>query len=232
MKITSYPANKLHRLGGASREKDKLEESLVYETLALAKFIKAKDCQGISDTFLSRFLTWKHLFLLEGDQTHLELAKSDVMLSFKTAERNQIKSIFPKCYFCMGEALMLEKRYRDASGFYSKAIRLYKGSLSEKGDYRYHLGEALYRSGKKDRGYQTMIRGLSEIEKGREEVDSFIYNVWKSGCLMRLSQLLKNDKSKKAREYLKLAKEVIKSDDRLIIRKRQFSKLEKSFKVR
>ncbi len=38
MQTDKFSAYKLHKLGGKLREKDKIEESLVYETLALEKF--------------------------------------------------------------------------------------------------------------------------------------------------------------------------------------------------
>jgi tetratricopeptide (TPR) repeat protein len=224
-----FSASELHKIGGKLREKDNLEESLTYETLALVKFIKNKDYKNVVDTLQARFLTWKHMFLLSKDIVILELAKKDAQASLSIAERLKIKNIYSKCYFRMGEACMLADNYEDAMSYYSKALHFFKGSLSEKGDYRYHLGVALYRSGKKDEGYKTMLNGLSEIEEGKGRVDSFLYNVWKTGCLMRMAEMLKTDKPAKAREYIRLAENIINKDKRMVIRKRQLKEIKRTF---
>ncbi len=229
MKIQSYSASKLHKLGGKLREEDKLEESVIYETLALVKFAKAKDYAEVSDTLQSRFLTWKHLFLLTKDDVYLELAMKDAQASLSITQRLKVKGFHSKCYFRMGEAYMLEGDYKSAVPNYTKALKFYNGSLSEKGDYRYHLGEALYRSGNKKLGKEEMMKGLQEIENGKSGVDSFVFNVWKSGCLMRLAELLRDDSNNEAKVYLRSAGEIINSDKRLVIRKRQFEELKRDF---
>ncbi len=229
MQFQKYSASKLHKIGGKLREEDNLEESLLYETLALAKYAKNKDYGEVVDTLQSRFLTWKHLFLLTKDIVYLELDKKDAQASLSITEKFDIKDLYSRCYFRMGEASMLENNYSDAINYFTKALHFYKGSLSEKGDYRYHLGVALYRSNKKAEGYETMLEGLSEIEEGKMKVDSFLYNVWKTGCLMRMSELLRTDNPIEAREYIRQAGKIINKDRRLVIRKRQFEEIKKLF---
>jgi len=231
MRELKYSASRLHRLGGELREKDKLEESLVYETLALEKYISVKDSEAVCDTLQARFLTWKHLFLTNKDRICLTLAKKDAQASLVVAKNFNLKNLYSKCYFRLGEVYMLENNYKKAVGYYSKALKFYKGTLSEKGDIRYHLGEALYRANKKKKGNETMLEGLVEIEGGRKKVSSFLFNVWRSGCYGRLAELLWKDNPVDAKRYLKLAEEIIKSDPRLIIRKRQLKELKKNFKV-
>jgi len=66
-----------------------------------------------------------------------------------------------------------------------------------------------------------LLAGLELIKKYKSSTDSFVYNVWHSGCLMRLAELTKNKK------YLLEAQKIIDSDPRLIIRKRQIKELKK-----
>jgi len=224
-------AQELHKLGEKLREEDRLQEAVDAFTAAIVKYKIAKDYRGLVDALRSRSLTWKHLFLVHNKRDHLKLAAIDARASLLIAKRKNIKSELSKCYFGMGETQMLKKSYNKAVLYYKKSLLFYKGSLAEKGRHKYHLGEALYRLGRKKQGKEEMLKGLEEIEKGKEGVDSFVFNIWKSGCLMRLTELLLKDDSKKAKEYLKLAGGIVKSDKRLVIRKRQLQELKDQFKA-
>lgn len=232
MQRIELSATKLHELGEKLREEDKLENALICLNLALAKYTEQKDFKGKIDCLQSRFLTWKHLYLTSKNKKYLTDARKDVKDSMTLAKRMGLKNFFYKCNFRFGELCMLEGDYETAVRYYKKALIDYRGPLSEKGDYRYHLGEALYRSGIKDQGYKTILKGLVEIEEGKDGVDSFLYNVWRSGCLMRTAELLRNDNLRKAKEYLKLASVTVNSDKRLVIRKRQLKDLKNLFKAR
>ena len=231
-KITkSLSAQELHKSGENLREEDKFQEAVDALTSAIVKYTIDKDHNGLVDALQSRSLTWKHLFLVHNKRDYLKLATNDARASLLIAKRKNIKSELSKCYFGMGETQMLKKGYNKAVLYYKKSLLFYKGSLAEKGRHKYHLGEALYRLGRKKQGKEEMLKGLEEVEKGKKGVDSFVFNVWKSGCLMKLTELLLKDDSKKAKEYLKLAGGIVKSDKRLVIRKRQLQELKDQFKA-
>lgn len=229
MQSKHLSAIELHKFGENLREEDKLEKALSYLDLALTKYTQQKDYKGKIDCLQSRFVTWKHLYLISKNKMFLINARKDVRGSLTLANKMRLKDYFSKCYFRMGELSMLEGDYKTAVKHYKKALIDYRGSLSEKGDYRYHLGEALYRLDKKEEGYKTMLQGLSEIEDGKNMVDSFLYRVWKTGCLMRISELLRKDNPIKAKKYVVKAENIINTDKRLVIRKRQLEELKKSF---
>jgi hypothetical protein len=48
-----------------------------------------------------------------------------------------------------------------------------------------------------------------------------LFNVWVSGAYLRLAKLLKSDHREESQLFLKQAKEIIDSDDRIVIRKQQ-----------
>lgn len=224
-------AKELHRLGEKLREEDKLQEAVDVLTSAIVKYRIKKDYKGLVDALRSRSLTWKHLYLVHKKRDYLKLATLDARASLLIAKRKNIKTQFSKSYFGMGEIYLLKKNYEKAAFYFQKSLDFYIGSISEKGRYTYHLGEALYRVGMKKRGKEKMEKGLGQIEKGKNKIDSFLINVWRSGCLMKLSELLAKDDPQEAKEYLRLAGEIIKNDKRLVIRKRQHYELKKILKV-
>ena len=226
---TKLSGHQLQSKGARLRENDKHTEALRYLTLALVVYQKEKKYRGIVDTLKDRCLTWKHLFLLTKDRVYAILAQKDAEAMLEISEKYELEDKFHTSYFRLGEVAMLFENYLPAVKYYQKAIKYYAGPLAEKGDYRYHLGEALYRNGQKEKGKATMLAGLREIQKGVNEVNPFLIHVWESGCYLRLADLLKDDEPNEARKYLELAREIANKDPELVIRRRQIEELAKSF---
>lgn len=181
------------------------------------------------DALKDRVLTLKHLALLKEDTSLKILAQKDAETMLEISQKFDLKDKYHTPHFRLGEISMLMANYKKATEYYKKALGTYEGPLSEKGDYRYHLGEAFYEMGAKDKGKKTILEGLEEIKKGSSDVDPFLIHVWESGAHMRLADLLRKDNPKLAKEHFKKARKIAKSDEKLVIRRRQIRELAKSF---
>lgn len=217
-------------MGSDAREKDWHLEALQYLDHAIVGYQKKKDYKGVIDVLKDRTLTWKHYFLLTGDLVYATLARKDAEAMLEVATDKKLNDKLSTSYFRLGEVSMLFDDYPEAIKNYRKSLKYYVGSLAEKGDFRYHLGEAMYRNKQKKDGKKAMLDGLAELKKGASEVPDFLTHVWVSGVYMRLADLLRNDEPGEAREYLEEARKIIRSDKRLVIRRRQYKDLEKFFK--
>jgi len=124
---------------------------------------------------------------------------------------------------------MLLKNSEEAIKQYEMAIEKYHGTNAERGDYYYHLGEAFFENGQKEKGKETILKGLKEIEDNASEVDPFLVHVWSSGCHMYLAKSLKEENPQEAKEHFNKAREIINSGEKLVIRKRQIKELAKDF---
>ena len=224
-------AEKLHERGWQLREKDRHLEALQYLDKAIVAYQKKGNYRGLVDALKDKCLTWKHLFLLSGDLAYATLAQKDAEVMLVVAQTKNLKDKLHTSYFKLGEMVMLFKDYSSAIKHYNKALETYQGPLSEKGDYRCHLGEALYLNGQKSEGKGMIFQGIREIEQGAEGVDLFLINIWLSGAYIRLVELLREDEPKQALFYLDEAKKVIDSDKRLVIRKRQLEKLAQTIRI-
>lgn len=222
-------ASEAHRKSEELRESDRHVEALKFIEEAVVGYQREKNYEGLSRALQSRFLVYKHLFLLTKDEAFAILGQKDAESSLAIAQKHNLFNVFSSCHFRLGESAMLFKDYKNAVNNYQRAVDKYEGSKPEKGDYRYHLGEALYRSGEKIKGEATILQGLREIQNNVNEVDSFLIHVWESGCYMRLAELLKDEKNDQARKYLKRAREIAQSDKKLVIRRRQIEDLAKKF---
>lgn len=211
------------------RENDKHVESLKELDYAIVLYQEDKDYLGICEALQSRVLTFKHLYFLTRDTAFASIAQKEAEASLEIAQQNSLREKLSSCYFRLGEVAMIFEDFPKAIKWFQKALEDYQGSLSEKGDYRYHLGEALYRNGQKEEGKKIIFEALEEIRKGAPEVDPFLVHVWESGLNMKLADLLKLDEPEKAREHLDKARKIANSDQKLIIRRRQIEELAKKF---
>jgi tetratricopeptide (TPR) repeat protein len=210
------------------RENDHLLEALKLLEEAIVGYQREKDYEGIAQALQSRELTYKHLFLVSKDEVFALLARNDAQTSLEIAQKHNLTSRIGSCYFRLGDVEILFENYVKAADNYRKALDNYSGTNSEKGDYKYHLGTALGMLGKTEEAEKMMLEGLSEIQENKGEVDPFLTNVWESGCLMRLSELLAEKDLKRAKQYLQQARDIIENDPKLVIRKRQLAEFEKT----
>jgi len=228
-KLDKYSPKELHGMGSDAREKDDHLIALQLLDHAIVGYQKEDDFEGMIDALKDRTLTWKHYFLLTKDTSYAILAQKDAEAMLAIAEEKGLKDKMSTSYFRLGEVAMIHNDYSSAIVNYEKSIEHYNGPLSELGDFRYHLGEALYREGQKDKGKKVMLEGLKEIQRGAKEILDFLINVWESGCHRILADLLRKDEPAEAKKHLKEAKRIVNSDERLVIRKRQVRELEDSF---
>lgn len=228
--LSRFSPKKLHGMGSDAREKDRHLEALQYLDHAIVGYQKERNYRGLIDALKDRTLTWKHYFLLTKDSAYAILAKKDAESMLAVAQDKKIDDKLSTSYFRLGEVAMLFEDYSDAIDNYQKSLKHYVGPLAEKGDFRYHLGEAMYRFGQKKDGKKAMLDGLKELKKGASEVPDFLIHVWESGVYMRLADVLRNEHTEEAKKYLEEARKIVESDERLVIRRRQFKDLENTFK--
>lgn len=220
--MTQKDIFQLHQKAEKLREQDKLEEALkLYEEVIIG-YQNEKNYSGLVEALGGRCLTYKHLFLLTEDFCFKNLAYYSALSSLEIAKNYNLKDKIYRSYFRLGEMEILFKNYKKAIEYYKKSLDLYPQEESEKGDFQYHLGEAQCLKGDTKNGLANLSSGLTKIRQYRDSTDSFLINVWESGCLMKLFLFTKD------KNYLEDAQKIIDSDPRLIIRKRQISELWKT----
>ena len=215
-------AHDIHVQAETAREKEQFIESLKLYEEAILTYQQEKNNAGIAEALQGKFLTYKHLYLLTHNESYLTLCFFSAAASLEIIQENDIHELKGSISFRLGEIEMLRKEYQNAADYYQNAIDNHHGIKAEIGDYRYHLGEALFLHGSKEAGKTLMLKGLKEIQDNREGADPFLIHTWESGCYMKLAYLLRDEKAK---EYMQKAKEIIDSDPKLIIRKRQYEEL-------
>lgn len=124
-------------------------------------------------------------------------------------------------HFLSATSAMLVKDYTTAEKEFSKAIELYPYNNAEKGDWMAQHGEAIYRTERKEEGKKMILQGIEVIQTNSSKIDPFLFNVWVSGAYLRLAKLLKPDNAEESRSFLVQAKQIIDSDERLVIRRQQ-----------
>ena len=146
------------------------------------------------------------------------------------AKEYHLDNRFHLIHFLNGTSAILLEDYTTAKDEFSKAVTLYPSDHPEKGDWTAHLGDAIYRLGEKEKGKKIILEGVQFINDRSDQIDSFLLSVWTSGAYLRLAKLLERDDIDESKFYLSKAKEIINSDNRLVIRKQQLESYLESVK--
>jgi tetratricopeptide (TPR) repeat protein len=227
--LTKLSAKDLHSKGSQLREQDRHDEAIQYLSSAIVGYQREGNYEGLIDALKDRTLTWKHYYLLTKDKVYAILGRKDAETMLAIAKEYKLKKKLDTSYFRLGEIDMLFEDYPSAIRNYKKSIDSFGGCAAEKGDFRYHLGEAFFRNGQKQKGKEIMLQGLQEIRNGTKGIDPFLIHVWESGAHIRLAETLKDDELEEARKHYKEAKKIAENDPKLVIRRRQIVELGKLF---
>ena len=216
---------KIHQKAEKLREEEKFDEALKLYDRVIWGYGKEKNMAGVAEALQGKVLTYKHKYARKRNEQYLKMAKGCAKSSLEIIDKYKIKDMYASGYFRMGEVCRLSNDYNEAVKNFDKAYKL-AGKNKERGDYLYHLGEAVCKNGKKILGKRKIIEGMKLIEKDKSRLDSFIYNVWLSGANLRLGQIFIEEKNEKeANKYINRAKEIIDIDERLVIRKKQLEEI-------
>lgn len=211
----------LQKKADVLREEGKSLEAIDIYNRAIVLYQQENDYQKILGALTGRLLSWKHLFYKTKDKIYAIFVQKDAEAMLQIANEYSVKDKLSLIHYLYGTSALLFNDYASAEKEFIQAIDLYPADNAEKGDWMAHLGEVMYRNGKKQEGKQMILKGIQRIKDHSGEIDSFLFNVWVSGAYLRLANILKDDDRPESLSYLKQAQEIIDHDDRLVIRKQQ-----------
>jgi tetratricopeptide (TPR) repeat protein len=188
---------------------------------AIICYQQDKDFSNMLFVLTGRLLSWKHLFYKTEDKIYAIFVKKAAEEMLEIANEYHVFDRLYLIHFLNGTSAILLKDYSSAEIEFKKAVDLYPFENAEKGDWIAHLGEAMYRCGKKEQGKTMILQGVCLIKERSSQIDSFLFNVWVSGAYLRLARLLKTDNPEESHSFFIRAKEIIDSDHRLVILKQQ-----------
>lgn len=224
-------ARDLHAQAEIARERGDFLEALKLTDEATVAYQEEGDKSGFAEIQASRFIALKHLFQKTGDKNYLTLAKHTALSSVEIAEGSSQPEALAIPYLNLGEAQAQLEEWQEAADAYTKAIDCFTKNPPPTNNrpavllnIKSHLCQAEYKAGDKS-ALQRAEELILELEK--QDEDSYNKNVWLSGAHMRIAEMIHKDNREKALEHLQKAKEIIDSDERLVLRKGQWEKLNK-----
>lgn len=219
--IDATSGTELHKEADKVREEGKSLLAIDLYNQAIVRYQEAKDYASIMGALTGRLLSWKHLFYKTEDKIYAIFVKKEAETMLEVAKAYDLLDRLYLIHYLNGTSAILLKDYSSAEIEFSQAIELYPSENAEKGDWRAHLGDAMYRNGKKEEGKKTILEGVKIIKERSSQIDSFLFNVWVSGAYLRLAKLLRIDDPAESQLFFNQAREIIDSDNRLVIRKQQ-----------
>jgi tetratricopeptide (TPR) repeat protein len=223
-------AETLQKQADVLREEGKTLDALNLYNQALVNYVQKHDYHGILSVLSGRLISWQHLFNHEEDKVYAILARKEAESMLAIAQEHDIHDRDYLIHFLFGKSCLFLKDFNCAEMEFKKAIELFPLDNAEKGDWLAHLGEAIYRNGRKEEGERIILEGVQQIQAHTNDYDSFRINVWISGAYLRLAKILINDnKIEQAKIYLQKGEGIVLNDSRLVIRKQQLEILKKKF---
>lgn len=222
-------AIELQKHADVLREQGESLKAIDVYNQAIVRYQEDKDYVNMMQALTGRLLSWKHLFYKTGDKIYAIFVKKETEAMLEISKEHRLNDKLYLIHFLNGTSAILLNDYPVAEKEFGQAIELYPNDYAEKGDWLAHLGDAVYRNGKKEEGKKMILQGVEKIEANSSQIDSFLFNVWVSGAYLRLAKLLKTDNSEESLLFLSKATEIIDSDERLVIRKRQLETFMKEF---
>ena len=219
--VHAASAMELQKEADKVREEEKSLMAINLYNQSIVSYQESRDYSSMMGALTGRLLSWKHLFYKTEDKIYAIFVKKEAEAMLEVAKAYNLMDRLYLIYFLNGTSAILLKDYDSAEKEFSKAIELYPFENAEKGDWIAHLGDAMYRNGKKEEGKKTILHGVEIIKEKSSQIDSFLFNVWVSGAYLRLAKLLRADNPEESQLFFNQAKLIINSDDRLVIRKQQ-----------
>jgi tetratricopeptide (TPR) repeat protein len=222
--------DKLLQLARKQREQGKPKVALNTFNEVLFLAVKKRNHVAIIQALTDRCISFRHLFEETSDAAFAILARKDAQSMLEMVKLWGVVEKLQTAYYMLGQASLMFQDFSDAENYFFKSLRYFKGNGAEKGSWRYHWAKSLYLIGEKKKSLLAFAQAINEIKKHAARIDPFLINTYLSGAYLNFAQVLMKDNPVDARKYLKLAKEIISSDKRLVVRKKQLLKLEKYFK--
>lgn len=219
--VYGVAAMELQKQADVLREEGQSLKAVDIYNHAIVRYQEDQDYVNMMEALTGRLLSWKHLFYKTDNNIYAIFVKKEAEAMQEIAKEHDLLDKFYLIHFLNGTSAILLKDYSSAEKEFIQAIKFYPFDNAEKGDWMAHLGEAMYRNGKKEEGKEMILQGVQRIRDKSFQIDSFFFNVWISGAYLRLAKLLKLDNLEESQFFLDQAKKVIDSDERLIIRKQQ-----------
>lgn len=232
--MNSEKGRQLHSLAEQAREKGDFLEALKTIEEAAIKYAEDKDYIGFSEIQGSRFLTLRHLFEQTNDINFMILAKyaAEAAVSIAKASNQEHSLTMPlfnlaKSQETLGEISEAALTYKDAIENHIKFPGEFHNRPAVISDMKVHLSVCEYKAGDST-AFERAIQAIHELESDTQETQ-YNKDVWTSGAYMKMAEILLKDKPEDAKNYLQKAKQIIDSNTKLVLRKKQWEKLSTSF---
>ena len=207
--------------------KSQLALNTFNEVLLLGQ--KNKNYAQIVEALGDKAIIWRHLFEEKHDPIFAVLARKDAETMLELVKLWAVGEKLHTAYYLLGQAALLFEEYTVAEKYFFKSLRYFKGSLAEKGSWKYHWAKTLYLTGQKKKALLAFASSIYEIKKHAPQTDSFLVNVYLSGAYSHLAQVLMKDSPQEAKKYFSEASKIVSSDKRLVVRKKQLGRLSSHF---
>lgn len=226
-----------HNKAELARESEDFLGSLKYLDEAVVNYVEEKNYDKLAESFGSRFLVLRHLYNTTKADVYKLLALRTIEDGVKIAEKYASESGKALPYLSMAKAMDdFNNDYPKAIEYYKKSLEILRNNPPADHDFPGHTSYVSLKLSRAEylNGDESAIDRVEEAIKNILEMKDHPYekDVWASGGYMYLAELMREKDPPKAKGALQKAEEIINSNPKLTIRKRQLEELKKQLSGR
>ncbi|MFC1649299.1 hypothetical protein ACFL2C_01120 [Patescibacteria group bacterium] len=202
---------------------------------AIDAYKKENDLVGAAEAHGSLVITYKHLFQLTKSKKYKILTKKASKDAIEVAIESRDKTALALPYFSAGDYYdTVEGNCVEAAKYYQIAIKHMQNNPPKTHNrpavlmnIKAHLHACEYKNGDK-KAIGKLVKVAQDIIDSNES--KYEKDVWSSGAFMKAALLLNNENPADANKYMQKAKHIIDTNKDLVLRKKQWKRLNKSLK--
>ena len=207
-----------HLLAEAEHARNHISPNACLALIDVARTValEEKDFKTFVHLFCTEAIAHKLNFQRTGSEDDFSGMMSAGKAMLQEAIKYDLSGKIGTANFVIGSGFREKRQWDESVPFFRQAIKFCGEHPAEKGDWRYHLGEALYMSGKRSEGLEEFERGVREIQTHAADLgDQFRIDVWLSGAYMSGARMLWRDNVVEAKDYFRQAEDIINNNPAL-----------------
>lgn len=219
-----------HKKANELREANNQNDALSLYIQALIEVLSSKDKKEEAvHILLSMSNSYRHIYKNIQEIEFIMLAKNSIENALELCDEYRFDTLYPLCHENMGSTLILEENYLLAYSEFEKAKSKLQNTkndnIAQLANINAHMGKAAYKLGREEEAKALLNNAVQILEAQIDTIDSYTKDVWLTGAYITLLELYKNTDNTHYADIQKKFEAVLNSNDKLIIRKKEFEEI-------
>ncbi|MCD8484285.1 hypothetical protein LRY65_00205 [Candidatus Woesebacteria bacterium] len=223
-----FSANDLHLKAQKLREHAQSAEALALYEQALVEYITDQDTEGIVRVLLEKDITYQHLYLFTKQYIYLELSATTLQMAEHMMHVNSEAldgELQALVVFHVAQLTEAMNESAEAIQIYEEALEYIPEESALRANMLSHLAVSEWNNQDTEKASAHFTEAHEMLEKLSADLDDTTRTIWLTGSLLRQAIAMKKSDPEKSLQYMKVAEELLESEEKFPIRWFQLQEL-------